>query len=262
MRRSAFDSVRQQQRQLDVAFGGEHGQQVVELKDEADVLRAPARQPAAAERADALAADFDRAAGRRIEPAHQIEQRRLARARRSHQGEEIAARNLEIDALQHVDALAAPRERLVHVRDANERATLGQCRRLPIADAGSPGPSRAHRIDAARSSRDGLESTSTCHGLSPARLLHVDAHAVFESRGNGHDDLFARSETGHHLEPLAVRAAGFDGAPLGQVPVDDEDEGLIVFRADRGLRHEHGRLSRRARLARPARRPRARLEGT
>ncbi len=40
--------LRQEQRQLDVALGGQHRQQVVELKDEADVLRAPARQPAAA----------------------------------------------------------------------------------------------------------------------------------------------------------------------------------------------------------------------
>ena len=44
--------LRQQQRQLDVPLGRQHRQQVVELKHEADVLRAPPRQLAAAERAD------------------------------------------------------------------------------------------------------------------------------------------------------------------------------------------------------------------
>ncbi len=42
--------VGEQQRQLDVALGGQHRQQVVELEDEADVVRAPARELAAAER--------------------------------------------------------------------------------------------------------------------------------------------------------------------------------------------------------------------
>ena len=50
-------------------------------------------------RADVDAADFDRAAGRRVEPADQVEQRRLARARRAHQREEIALRDVEVDAL-------------------------------------------------------------------------------------------------------------------------------------------------------------------
>ena len=61
------------------------------------------------------AADFDGAAGRRVEPAHQVEQRRLARSRRPHQRQEIALRDVEVDAFQHVDALAAAREVLVDV---------------------------------------------------------------------------------------------------------------------------------------------------
>ena len=40
-----------------------------------------------------------RAAGRRVEAAHQVEQRRLARAGRPHQRQEIALRDLEVDAL-------------------------------------------------------------------------------------------------------------------------------------------------------------------
>ena len=42
---------------------------------------------------------------RRVEPAHQVEQRRLARARRAHQRQEVPFGDVEIDALQDVDAL-------------------------------------------------------------------------------------------------------------------------------------------------------------
>ena len=47
----------QQQRQLDVAFGGEHRHQVVELEHEADVVGAPVGELAAGELVDAAAAD-------------------------------------------------------------------------------------------------------------------------------------------------------------------------------------------------------------
>ena len=100
--------LRQQQRQLDVALGGQHRQQVVELEDEADVVaRASAASWPPDELVDAHAADLDGAGGRRVEPADQVEQRRLAGARRSHQGQEVALGDVEVDALQHVDALAA-----------------------------------------------------------------------------------------------------------------------------------------------------------
>ena len=57
------------------------------------------------------------AAGRRVEPADQVEQRRLAGAGRAHQRQELALRDVEVDALQHVDALAAAGEVLVDVAD-------------------------------------------------------------------------------------------------------------------------------------------------
>jgi hypothetical protein len=45
--------------------------------------------------------------GRRVEPADQVEERRLSRARRAHQREEIPLGDVERDALQHVDPLPA-----------------------------------------------------------------------------------------------------------------------------------------------------------
>ena len=66
-------------------------------------------------------ADIDFAAARRIEAANQVQQRRLSRARRPHEREKITLRNLEVDALQHFDALVASRVVLLNVADAHKR---------------------------------------------------------------------------------------------------------------------------------------------
>ena len=103
----AFGEVREQQRQLDVALGGEHRHEVVELEHEADVVRAPAGELAAAELIDAAAADADLARGRLIESADEIEERRLARARRTHERDEVALGDVEIEPVQDFDLLPA-----------------------------------------------------------------------------------------------------------------------------------------------------------
>ncbi len=82
--------VRQEERQLDVFLRRQHGQQVVELEHETDVSRAPFRQLVVRHRRELGAANPDRAARRAVEPAQQVQQRRLARARRAHDGEKIA----------------------------------------------------------------------------------------------------------------------------------------------------------------------------
>ena len=46
---------------------------------------------------------------RHVEPAQQVQQRRLARAARAHEGDELAALHVEVEALEHVDLLAAAR---------------------------------------------------------------------------------------------------------------------------------------------------------
>src|SRR5690606_18670243 len=119
--------LRQQQRQLDVALGRQYRQEVVELEDEADVPRAPAREAGAAEAADCRAADVDRAARRRVEATQQVEQRGLARPRRAHERQEITLRNVEIHALEHVDALASAREVLLDTTNTNERSRVRHC---------------------------------------------------------------------------------------------------------------------------------------
>ena len=115
-----FRQPREQQRQLHVALGGQHGQEVIELEDEADVLRAPARQRRPAHAADVHAADLDRSLGGRVQPADQIQERRLAGARRPHQRQELAFGHIEIHAFQHLDALRPAAEDLVNVLRSNQ----------------------------------------------------------------------------------------------------------------------------------------------
>ncbi len=109
--------LRQQQRELDVARRRQHRQQVVHLEDEPDVPRAPGRELAARERVDAIAGNLDRSLRRRVQPADQVEQRRLARARRPHQREKIARGDVDRHALEHVDLLAPAVVHLVQVPD-------------------------------------------------------------------------------------------------------------------------------------------------
>src|SRR5215469_8481616 len=59
----------EQQRQLDVAFRGEHRHEVVELEDEADVVGAPVGELAARELVDAATANDDLPGSRLIEAA-------------------------------------------------------------------------------------------------------------------------------------------------------------------------------------------------
>ena len=124
----------QEERQLHVALGGEHRHQVVELEDEPHVGRPPSRQLATRELIDPLAADDDLAAGRRVQPADEVEQGGLAGPRRTHEGEELALRDVEVDAVQDLDPLASAPVRL---RDAPD---LDQAHGEPTA-----GPDRTSR---------------------------------------------------------------------------------------------------------------------
>ena len=66
-----------------------------------------------------LLADPDFAFAGPIESGDQVEQRRLARAARPHQAEELAFGNFQVQAVEHVDPLAAAAEVLVDAIDAD-----------------------------------------------------------------------------------------------------------------------------------------------
>ena len=53
------------------------------------------------------AVQLDAARGRRVEPAHQVQQRALARARGADDGQRLAAVHVQVDTAQHLDVQAA-----------------------------------------------------------------------------------------------------------------------------------------------------------
>ena len=77
-------------------------------------------RPFPAGRRDQLAADAQFAARRLLEAREQVEERRLAAAAWSDDGEELVALDLEVDVVQRQQRLALDRHvHLAHVRDAD-----------------------------------------------------------------------------------------------------------------------------------------------
>ena len=130
-RRSRRGQVGQQQRQLHVPLGREHRQQVVELEDEAHVGGAPAR-PARRSRAD-------RCAGRPTvmlppvgvsSPPIRLSRVVLPEPDGPIRATKSPLRDVEVDAVQHLDALAAAPVGLGDAADLDQRVSIGAHRRL------------------------------------------------------------------------------------------------------------------------------------
>ncbi len=117
----AARQIGEEQRHFDVALGAEHREQVVELEDEADVPRAPFGELSAGEPVDSLAGHLHFALVGAVEPADQVQQRGLARAGGTHQGQELTGGHLQVDAVQHLDLLLAARIALDDVLDGHDR---------------------------------------------------------------------------------------------------------------------------------------------
>jgi hypothetical protein len=96
----------EQQRQLHVAERRENGDEVVHLEDEPHVAGAPRGELGAAQAADLVTSHGDAARSRDVKAAHQVEERALPRAARTHEGDEIALPHAEVDPLQHVKLFA------------------------------------------------------------------------------------------------------------------------------------------------------------
>ena len=97
-----------EQRQRDVLERARAREQVEALEDEADALAAEARAIRLVEPGDVDALEEVAAAGRPVEAAEDRHQRRLARARGAHDGDELARFDGEADAAQrvHLDVVA------------------------------------------------------------------------------------------------------------------------------------------------------------
>src|SRR5690606_15608325 len=168
----------------DVLRGREGGHEVEVLEDVAD---AAAPQPSAAvlvERVDLLARDLDRARRRRVEPAREGQERRLARARGAHDGDELAEAHLEVDAPQRVHLGLAVAVDARHARQAQQD---GPAHRAPPetapVDAGPPcepasiDGDRPVAPDSARAMRASTWSSQrTSASVANTRLSSTSAH--------------------------------------------------------------------------------------
>ena len=85
----------------------ELGQQVMELEHEADAAIAELGEPRRVHPRQLFAVEEDRAGGRQIERAEDLQQRRLADAGRADDRDHLARGELEIDGGQHLELDAA-----------------------------------------------------------------------------------------------------------------------------------------------------------
>jgi len=85
---------------LRVLERGQHRDQVEALEDEAEAVAAEPAERHRAEPPQVLAVDLHAARRRAVEPADQVEERALSRARRPGHGGELPGRDHEVDATQ------------------------------------------------------------------------------------------------------------------------------------------------------------------
>ena len=102
-RRSFAADARVEQAARHVVERRQPVEQVELLKDEAHAPRAQRRELVVGGRGGVDAVDRDVAGRRAVERAHDLQQRRLARARRAEDRDELAAGDVEVDAAQRVD---------------------------------------------------------------------------------------------------------------------------------------------------------------
>src|SRR5713226_8764514 len=115
-----FRELGQQQWKLDVLIGGEHGNQVVHLKYETDVASAPLRKLARGHVRDFVAVNSDAAGRGNVKSAEQIEQCGLAGAAGAHESHKVTLVHVKIQALQHLNFLAAAAVGLVQSANFDE----------------------------------------------------------------------------------------------------------------------------------------------
>src|SRR4029079_4762495 len=102
---------------------------------------------------------------RGVESSHQVQQRRLPGAGRTHERQELTLRDVKVDTLQHVDALAAPSEVLVDPADADEWIHVDQLPCLTMTCM--PSASESGGAITTRSPEDKPAATSTRSPSAP-----------------------------------------------------------------------------------------------
>jgi hypothetical protein len=127
--------------QRDVLARGEARHQVVKLEDEADTLAPEGRERPLVEGCQLEVVKVHLAGGRHVQPADDVEQRRLAAPRGPQEYRELAVEQLEVDAAQGVHRHLALAVDLGHAaRDEGAPALgSGRPRGLSLVTAGPLG---------------------------------------------------------------------------------------------------------------------------
>ena len=112
------------QRQLDVFHGLQHGNQVVELKDEAHRIGAPGGQLRLGQRGNVDVADMNAARVGLVDPRDQIEKRCFAGAGRPHERQKFSRGDVEGNVVEHRHDQAFPVIGFVKIPDFHNRFCL------------------------------------------------------------------------------------------------------------------------------------------
>ena len=91
---------------------------------------AVAREGVDAEQPEVLSVDLDRAGRGAIEPADQVEDRRLPGAARADDREELARRDVEVDSAERDHPGLGDAVDLVHVPEPDQYLAIGRCEQL------------------------------------------------------------------------------------------------------------------------------------
>ena len=107
--------------------------QVIRLKDKPDSAAADFGQGAIVQSGDVVVAQKDLSGGRPVKTAEQVQQGALPGPRRSHNGDEVAARNFQVDPAQSANRL--PFQDILARYAGKERRVLGRvcCHHLSSA---------------------------------------------------------------------------------------------------------------------------------
>ena len=129
----------EQQRQRDVLRGGQLGDELAELEHEAEAVPAQAAALGLGHGVDPGPVEEDLAGVGHQDAGQAVQQRRLARAARAHDGEDLAG--------VHGDAGAAQRGGLAEARTRRSRASIAMVMAAP-SSAGRPAGRRSSRSSA------------------------------------------------------------------------------------------------------------------
>src|SRR5688572_15874180 len=125
-------------RNQDVLESRERRDEMKELEDESDLFAAQPGQAVLSEPRDVHAVDQNLTRARGIEPGEQAEQRRLAAARRTNDGDELAGGDRVVQRMEN-------RQRMVATLDCFRHSTeLDHLAALPAAGFSSSGSSARH----------------------------------------------------------------------------------------------------------------------